>query len=85
VTAPSSTLTPRRHTRPPPQEVIVQNFRAKKQTAMEHHPEPPLEELLWTVAAARLVLPRGVALQAPPNLTPESALLAARPPCTLLT
>ncbi len=51
--------------------MIVQNFRAKRQTAMEQHPEPPLEDLLWTVAAARLVLPAGVALQAPPNLTPE--------------
>ena len=32
-------------------------------------PEPPLEELLWTIAAARLVLPPEVHVQAPPNLT----------------
>jgi FO synthase len=37
------------------QEVIVQNFRAKPGTAMEQAPEPPLEELLWAVAAARVV------------------------------
>ena len=38
------------------QEVIVQNFRAKPGTRMADAPEPPLEELLWTAAAARLVL-----------------------------
>lgn len=38
------------------QEVIVQNFRAKKGTLMVDSPEPPLEELLWTVAMARLIL-----------------------------
>ena len=36
------------------QEVIVQNFRAKPGTRMADAPEPPLEELLWTIAAARL-------------------------------
>lgn len=34
-------------------------------------PEPPLSELLWSVAAARLLLGPGVSVQAPPNLTPE--------------
>lgn len=53
------------------QEVIVQNFRAKKGTAMAGAPEPPLSELLWSVAAARLLLGPGVSIQAPPNLTPE--------------
>lgn len=38
------------------QEVIVQNFRAKKGTLMADAREPPLEELLWTVAMARLIL-----------------------------
>src|SRR5262249_60335608 len=38
-------------------------------------PEPPLEELLWTIAAARLILPPEVAVQAPPNLTGEFAAL----------
>src|SRR5207247_1435247 len=38
------------------QEVIVQNFRPKPGTAMAAAPAPTLEEYLWTVAAARLVL-----------------------------
>ena len=50
------------------QEVIVQNFRAKPGTRMAAHPEPDLDEHLWTIAAARLVLPEDVAVQAPPNL-----------------
>jgi FO synthase len=50
-------------------EVIVQNFRAKPGTKMAAHPEPPLEELLWTIAAARIVLPPEVHVQAPPNLS----------------
>jgi len=57
------------------QEVIVQNFRAKPGTKMANAPEPALEELLWTIAAARLILPAGVALQAPPNLTEDFARL----------
>jgi FO synthase len=57
------------------QEVIVQNFRAKPGTGMAAAPEPPLEELLWTIAVARLVLPAPVALQAPPNLTEDFAAL----------
>jgi len=57
------------------QEVIVQNFRAKPGTAMARAIEPPLEELLWTLAVARLILPLEVALQAPPNLTEDFALL----------
>ncbi len=57
------------------QEVIVQNFRAKPGTRMADAPEPPLDELLWTIAVARLVLPREVAVQAPPNLTGEFARL----------
>ena len=50
------------------QEVIVQNFRAKPGTRMAEHPEPSLEEHLWTIAAARILLPEDVAVQAPPNL-----------------
>jgi FO synthase len=50
------------------QEVIVQNFRAKPGTRMAEHPEPSLDDHLWTIAAARLLLPRDVAVQAPPNL-----------------
>ena len=55
--------------------MIVQNFRAKPGTRMADAPEPPLEELLWTIAAARLVLPPEVAVQAPPNLTEDFARL----------
>ncbi len=50
------------------QEVIVQNFRAKPGTRMAGHPEPALDEQLWTCAAARLVLPPAMHVQAPPNL-----------------
>jgi FO synthase len=51
------------------QEVIVQNFRAKPGTRMAEHPEPDLDELLWTCAAARLVLGEEMNVQAPPNLS----------------
>jgi FO synthase len=51
------------------QEVIVQNFRAKPGTQMAAHPEPTLDDLLWTAAAARLVLPADVHVQVPPNLS----------------
>jgi len=51
------------------QEVIVQNFRAKPGTRMADHTEPSLEELLWTIAAARLVLGGLWNIQAPPNLS----------------
>ncbi|MFO7779765.1 MAG: bifunctional FO biosynthesis protein CofGH [Nitriliruptoraceae bacterium] len=52
------------------QEVIVQNFRAKPDTAMRDHPEPSFEDLLATIATARIVLGPTVHLQAPPNLSP---------------
>jgi FO synthase len=51
------------------QEVIVQNFRAKPGTKMAHAPEPPLDELLWTAAAARIVLGPEASIQCPPNLS----------------
>jgi FO synthase len=35
---------------------------------MASHPEPSLDDHLWTIAAARLLLPEDVAVQAPPNL-----------------
>lgn len=61
------------------QEVIIQNFRAKPDTRMAHAPEPSLEEQLWTVAVARLVLGPEMVIQAPPNLQPDglAALLRA--------
>ncbi len=52
------------------QEVIVQNFRAKPNTKQAAAPEPDLDDLLWTIAAARLILPDDVHVQAPPNLSP---------------
>ena len=52
------------------QEIIVQNFRAKPGTKMRQAPEPRLEELLWTIAVARLLFDAGMSVQAPPNLSP---------------
>jgi FO synthase len=52
------------------QEVIVQNFRAKPNTKRAAAPEPDLDDLLWSIAAARLILPDDVHVQAPPNLSP---------------
>src|SRR5262249_16981120 len=49
------------------QEVIVQNFRAKPGTKMADRPEPELDELLWSAAAARLVLGSDMHIQVPPN------------------
>jgi FO synthase len=54
------------------QEVIVQNFRAKPGTRMASVPEPALKELLWTAAAARVVLGPEWSIQAPPNLSYDS-------------
>ena len=52
------------------QEVIVQNFRAKPGTPMAAAPEPSLEDHLWTIAVARLVLGPDMSVQVPPNLRP---------------
>jgi FO synthase len=57
------------------QEVIVQNFRRKPGTRMADAPEPSLEELLWTCAAARILLGPSWSIQAPPNLTGDFARL----------
>jgi FO synthase len=51
------------------QEVIVQNFRAKPGTRMADAAEPSLEELLWTIAVARILLGPRAHVQAPPNLS----------------
>jgi len=50
------------------QEVIIQNFRAKPDTAMRGLPDAELHDLAATVAVARLVLGPRARLQAPPNL-----------------
>jgi 7,8-didemethyl-8-hydroxy-5-deazariboflavin synthase CofG subunit len=53
------------------QEIIVQNFRAKPGTLMAGAPEPDMRDMLRTLAAARLILPAEVSLQAPPNLSED--------------
>src|SRR5271155_4963254 len=53
------------------QEVIVQNFLPKAGTAMARSPACPTDELRWSIAVARLVLPPEVHLQAPPNLSDD--------------
>src|SRR6266436_4709792 len=51
------------------QEVIIQNFRAKPEIPMAAHPEPSLEDMLRTIALARLILGPQMNIQAPPNLS----------------
>ena len=51
------------------QEVIIQNFQQKPDIAMADHREPSLEEMLRTIATARLILSPDISLQAPPNLS----------------
>jgi FO synthase len=50
------------------QEVIIQNFRAKPGTPMAQWPEPTREDMLRTIAVARLLMP-DMNIQAPPNLS----------------
>ena len=52
------------------QEVILQNFRAKPGTKRAGAAEPDLDDLLWSLAAARLILGPMMNIQAPPNLSP---------------
>jgi FO synthase len=62
------------------QEVIVQNFRAKDDTAMRGTPDATLEEYLAAIAVARIVLGPRMRVQAPPNLVDlaeTTSLLAA--------
>ncbi len=56
------------------QEIIIQNFRRKPGTLMHDAPEPSLDDMLWTVAIARLVFGAKMNIQAPPNLMPEALL-----------
>ncbi len=53
------------------QEVIIQNFRAKPGTRMANVADPTLDDHLWTIAVARIVLGPAMNIQAPPNLQPE--------------
>ncbi len=57
------------------QEVIVQNFLPKPGTAMARAERCPPEDLQWAIAAARLVLPPEIHVQAPPNLSDDLAPL----------
>ncbi|MCE2762556.1 MAG: 7,8-didemethyl-8-hydroxy-5-deazariboflavin synthase CofG, partial [Acetobacteraceae bacterium] len=52
------------------QEVIIQNFRAKPRTKRAEAAEPDLDDLLWTIACARIILGAQANIQAPPNLSP---------------
>jgi FO synthase len=53
------------------QEVIVQNFRAKREIPMWNSPEPDRRTMLRTIAVARLLMP-DMNIQAPPNLSDET-------------
>jgi FO synthase len=56
------------------QEVIIQNFRAKPDTAMRSVPDADRESYLAAVATARVVLGSKVRVQAPPNLSDTDEL-----------
>ncbi|MGH7888713.1 MAG: 7,8-didemethyl-8-hydroxy-5-deazariboflavin synthase CofG, partial [Candidatus Binatia bacterium] len=53
------------------QEVIVQNFRAKPTIPMRTHPDASKDDMMKTIALARLILGGEMNIQAPPNLTPD--------------
>ena len=57
------------------QEVIIQNFKPKQDTKMSEHEEPLMEELLWTIAVARIIFGSSMSIQAPPNLSPDNLSL----------
>jgi FO synthase len=62
------------------QEVIVQNFRAKDDTAMRDQPDAALDDYLAVIAVTRVVMGPRMRVQAPPNLVDlgeTAALLAA--------
>ena len=60
------------------QEVIIQNFLPKPETAMHAAPACPHEEFVDAIALARIILPPDVHVQAPPNLSDNfGALLDA--------
>lgn len=54
------------------QEVIIQNFRAKPNTPMEYQPDASTNDLLWTVAVARIILGKNANIQVPPNLSSQN-------------
>ena len=60
------------------QEVIVQNFRAKPDTAMRGMPDAELHDLAATVAVTRILLGPRARIQAPPNLIADEYALLLR-------
>ena len=52
------------------QEIIIQNFRAKPDTRMARASEPSAEDLVRTIALARIAVGAGISVQVPPNLSP---------------
>ncbi len=60
------------------QEVIVQNFRAKPDTAMRGMPDAELDDLAATIAVARIILGPRMRIQAPPNLIDDEYALLLR-------
>ena len=56
------------------QEVIVQNFRAKPDTAMRNVEDLPEDDYVAALAVARIVLGPKMRIQAPPNLSSPRAL-----------
>ncbi len=50
------------------QEVIIQNLRAQDCTDMSGATGPSVDELLWTISVARIILGGAMNIQAPPNL-----------------
>jgi len=54
------------------QEIIIQNFRAKADTPMANAAEPDLNDLLWTIAVARIIFGATMNIQSPPNLSPDT-------------
>jgi FO synthase len=54
------------------QEIIIQNFRAKPRIPMRDASEPSFDDLVRTVAVARLMLGPEMNIQAPPNLSANS-------------
>ena len=59
------------------QEVIVQNFRPKVGTGMWKAPAADEDQFRRAIALARLLLPPGVHVQAPPNLSDDAEMLVA--------
>ncbi|WP_043513531.1 MULTISPECIES: bifunctional FO biosynthesis protein CofGH [unclassified Actinoplanes] len=60
------------------QEIIIQNFRAKPDTAMRGMPDAELRELAATVAVGRIIMGPRARVQAPPNLIDDEFALLLR-------